>query len=100
MSSIGKTVVKKAGDKEVVCRELSVAGARQLLQPKPTLDVLSDVLFEDVRLGDLQVFTTLTSDEVGDMLPSDLRQVVEGCKEANPDFFAMLARLAKVQGGV
>lgn len=97
MSSMGKTVIKKIGAREVVCRELTVAAARLLLQGSAASDVLSDVLFEDVRLGDLLVFTNLTSDEVGEMLPSELIEVVAGCKEANPDFFAMLARLAKVQ---
>ncbi len=55
-------------------------------------DLIGDSIFEDIRLSDLPVFTSLTKDELEEMAPSQLRQVVDLCKEKNPDFFAMLAR--------
>lgn len=95
MSSMGKTVLKKIGGHEVVCRELTVAEVRGLMQQGVSGDLVEDLLFEEVRLGDLLRLTNLTKEQLDEMLPSDLRAVVDGCKEANPDFFAMLARLSK-----
>lgn len=97
MSEIGKIVNKRIGDLEVVCRELTVGRLRALLAAQPEMDVVRDLLFEDVRLGDLPVLTNLTIDQIEDLPPSALRLVVAGCREANPDFFAMLARLKQPQ---
>lgn len=44
---------------------------------------------------DLPVFTNLTAEKIELMRPSELRQVISACKEANPDFFGMLARQQK-----
>jgi hypothetical protein len=87
----------KIGEKEVVCRELTVAGARQLIEASSAGELVADALFVDVRLGDLEVMTNLKKEEIEDMLPSDLSAVVDGCKKANPDFFGLLARLSKAQ---
>ncbi|MDP2244014.1 hypothetical protein [Pseudomonas sp.] len=95
MSDLGKTVVKKFGDKEVICRELTVAGTRKLIESESSGDLITEALFEDVRLGDLEVLTSLTKEDIEGMLPSELAVVVDACKKANPDFFGMLARLAK-----
>lgn len=97
MSGLGKTVITKIDDKEVVCRELTVGGVRKLLGEESTYDLISDGLFVDVRLADLEVLTNLTRDEVEAMLPSELAVVVQGCKDANPDFFGLLARLNKAR---
>jgi len=35
--------------------------------------------------------------EINQMLPSDLEEVVAGCKEANPTFFRMLGALSKLR---
>lgn len=95
MSGLGKTVIRKLAGKEVVCRELSVAAVRGLLSSETRGDVLDEMLFEDVRLVDLPLFTTLTPEDVDMGLPSELDLIVEGCKEANPHFFGMLARFNK-----
>lgn len=97
MSGMGKAVMRKIGDREVVCRELTVAAVRQLLARTTPGDLVSAALFEDVALDDLPVLTSLTREEVDAALPSELETVVEGCKEANPHFFAMLGRLTKAQ---
>ncbi len=94
MSDMGKAVVKKIGDREIVCRELTVSGVRKLLVAAPPVDVVDAALFTDIRLGDLQLMTDLASDDIEAMFPSELAQVVEGCRAVNPDFFAMLGRLS------
>jgi|SRR5690554_36843 len=93
MSGLGKTVIRKIGDKEVICRELTVGQIRQLLASAAPSDLTGAALFEDLALGDLPTMTTLTEDDVANALPSELESIIEGCKEANPHFFAMLARL-------
>ena len=97
MSDIGKVVNKRIGELEVVCRELSVGRLRALLAAAPEMDVVRDFLFEDVRLGDLPVLTNLSIEQVEELPPSALSLVIAGCREANPDFFGMLARLKRPQ---
>lgn len=97
MSDIGKVVNKRLGELEVVCRELNVARLRALLAAAPEIDVVHDFLFEDMRLTDLPLLTNLTMEQVNELPPSALRVVIEGCREANPDFFEMLARLKRQQ---
>jgi hypothetical protein len=95
MSELGTTTLVMVGGKEVVCRELTVAGVRQLLGSQGTGDLVSEALFPDLRLGDLPQLTSLTPPDIDSMRPSELAEVIVGCKKANPDFFAMLARLHK-----
>lgn len=97
MSVPGGLIAVKVGDKEVMCRELTVAGARGLIATPGVGDLVIDALFPDLRLGDLPALTSLTLEDIDAMRPSELAEVVEGCKKANPDFFAMLARLRKHQ---
>jgi len=80
---------------EVVIRELTVQGARLILQPNPNSDLIGDALFTDMRLCDLEHLTSLKAAEIEGMFPSDLRKVIEACKAKNPDFFEMLARVFK-----
>jgi len=97
MSVPGGLLAVKVGDKEVICREITVAGARELIATPGQGDLVLDALFPDLRLGDLPALTSLTLEDIDAMRPSELAEVVEGCKKANPDFFAMLARLRKHQ---
>lgn len=94
MSQMGKVVVRRIGELEVVCREMTVGQLRGLIASELAGEVVGDFLFEDVRLADLQHMTNLTAEQVDALRPSQLREVVEACREANPDFFGMLARLA------
>jgi hypothetical protein len=96
-SAVGKTVIKKLSNgQRVPCMELTVGQARGLLQPRQGSDVVDELLLEDLRLPDLPLFTGLKVEELEQMLPSDLEMLVEGCKEANPSFFRMLAKLASM----
>lgn len=95
MSGIGKSVTLAIGARKVVCSELTVAQVRQLLQQEVSGDLVDEALFTDIRLPDLPLFTELTAEQIDLMLPSELEEVVAGCKEANPAFFRMLAALSK-----
>lgn len=97
MNNIGKSVIKKVGEREVICRELTVSQVRGLVMSTGDADLISDYLFEEIRLRDLPTFTNLTAEEVDAMYPSDLVAVVQGCQEANPHFFGLLAREAKAR---
>jgi hypothetical protein len=95
--AVGKSVIKKLSSRTVVCSELTVGQVRGLLQAKAGADLVDELLLEDVRLVDLPVFTGLPIEDIEQMLPSDLEQLVEGCKEANPSFFRMLAKVASLR---
>ncbi|MNP76620.1 hypothetical protein D3C76_1738910 [compost metagenome] len=60
-------------------------------------DLVSAALFTDLRLSDLPVFTNVQVDEVGRLLPSQIRELKNTIRERNPDFFEMLARLGSSQ---
>lgn len=93
---IGKSVIKKIGSRTVVCSELTVAQVRQLLMAESG-DLVDQLLLEHIRLGDLALITGLTGEEIGQMLPSDIDVLAEGCKEANPSFFRLLAKVESLQ---
>ena len=97
MSDLGSSVLIKAGEKEVICRELTVSGVRKLISTPGAGDLVTDALFTDLRLGDLPALTSLTISEIEEMRPSEVAAVIAGCKKANPDFFALLARLNQAQ---
>ncbi|WP_278439582.1 hypothetical protein [Pseudomonas oryzihabitans] len=98
MSELSSSRVLNLDGREVIVRELTVAGVRQMLMPDATDDVVGAALFEEVRLVDLQRMTSLSTEDVEALRPSQLRQVLDACREMNRDFFAMLARLASIQG--
>lgn len=98
MSELSSSRVLNLDGREVIVRELTVAGVRQMLMPDAADDVVGAALFEEVRLVDLQRMTSLTTEDVEALRPSQLRQVLDACREMNRDFFAMLARLASIQG--
>ncbi|MVW75394.1 hypothetical protein [Pseudomonas xionganensis] len=93
MSEMGAVVVRRIGELDVVCRELTVGQLRGLIGSAGDGEVVGDFLFEQVRLADLPRMTNLTAEQIAELRPSQLQSVVEACQEANPDFFKMLARL-------
>ncbi|TLX65069.1 hypothetical protein DN820_01790 [Stutzerimonas nosocomialis] len=96
-TAIGRSVIKEVAGRRVVCSELTVAQVRGLLQQGSAGDLVDELLLEDLRLADLPLFTGLVMEELERMLPSDLEVLVAGCKEANPSFFRMLAKLDSLQ---
>jgi hypothetical protein len=85
-------------DTPVTVRELTVLQVRNWLseaeQPKAR-DVVSEALFSDCSLGDLQRMTSLTAGQIDALRPSQIREVIALCKELNPDFFGLRALLVR-----
>lgn len=100
MSEVAGRKVIKIGGVELTVKELCVSEIRALLcsaEAENEDDALGDFLLQDLRLCDLMAFTTLTKDQVEQMLPSHLEEVLAECKAMNRHFFEMGARLAKRQ---
>lgn len=95
--AIGKSVIKTISGRRVVCSELTVGQVRGLLQQTSTGDLVDELLLDEIRLVDIPLFTGLSAQELEEMLPSDLEELVQGCKEANPSFFRMLTKAASPQ---
>lgn len=98
MSDLSSSRVLNLDGREIIVRELTVSGVRQMLLPDTADDTLGSALFEEVRLLDIRLMTSLTAEDIEALRPSQLRQVLDACRELNRDFFAMLARLASTQG--
>jgi len=93
----GRKVVEVGGI-ELTVKELGVAEIRALLLSAETeddMDALGDLLFPDIRLRDLMLFTSLTVEQVEGMLPSQLEEVIRECKAMNRHFFDLGARMAR-----
>lgn len=87
------------GDVSVIVRELTVLQVRtwlaETISPNGQPDIVDQVLFSDCSLEDLQRMTSLTREQIDQLRPSELRQVIALCKEMNPDFFGFMGRLVK-----
>lgn len=79
----------------VTVRELTVGEIRAWMKraAEGGGDVVDDTLLQEVSLPDLFSMTDLKADQVEGMTPSQLRQVVNGCREVNPDFFGLRDRI-------
>lgn len=92
----GRKVVSIAG-LEFTIKELTVAEVRALILDdglESEVDVAGDLLFEEIRLRDLLVFTSLTKEQVEQMLPSQVAEVLDQCKGMNRHFFALGERMS------
>lgn len=93
----------KVGDVTVTVRELTLneilgwLGEAATEQQESAFEVL---ILKDMSLRELARMTDLTREQMGDFAPSQLRQVVEVCKEVNADFFRVtgevVARMKQV----
>lgn len=99
MSTMGRTVVKTLNGVKFTCHELTVAELRGVLARQSSDDLITEALFAEITLADLLVFTSLTGEQVESFRPSELSEVIAGCREANPDFFDLMARLRRVGTG-
>ena len=83
----------------VTVRELTVSQVRSwlaaMVQPSDQHDIVDQAFFDDCALSDLQRMTSLSSEQIDQSRPSQLREVIALCKELNPDFFGFMARLVK-----
>lgn len=93
-----KGLVKKieVGGIEITARELLVSEVRQWLldlQSPSEIGMVDAMLFEEASLQDITRMSGLTLEQIDTLAPSQLRQVIEACKEVNPDFFGLRARM-------
>lgn len=93
MAELACSRVLNLGGDEVIVRELTVAGVRKMITAELSDDILDLHLFEDLRLRDLQLMTSLTVEQIDTLRPSQVEEVVKVCKEMNRHFFTMLTRL-------
>ncbi|WP_440467118.1 hypothetical protein ACKI1H_29155 [Pseudomonas sp. YH-1] len=75
---------------------MTVAQVRQLMDTI-TADLIGDSLLGGaLRLHDLAVMSSLTTEQIDGMTPSQLEELAKACREVNRHFFEMLGRLEKV----
>lgn len=81
----------------VTVRELTVLQVRnwlsELTKTPEEFDIVGLAFFAECSFGDLQRMTSLRPEEIDQLRPSELKQVVALCKELNPDFFGFMERL-------
>lgn len=100
MSRLTKDIQVDALNRRVVARELDVAEIRAHLAASGAVaegdfDVVGALLFPEVSFADLTAMSDVTGDELGRLAPSEIKAIIAGCREVNPDFFGMMARLVK-----
>ena len=79
-------------DRDVVCRELTVAEIRALFECAPA-DQVDAFLLPGISLTELAAMTDLSLEDMAVLPPSQLEKVLADCREVNPNFFGMQARL-------
>lgn len=86
----------QVGSQSITVREMTVQQVRAFLQDAAkggTTDTVDALILDDCELSTLRSMCSLTVDQIGEMKPSELEAVKDKCKELNPHFFAMLAKL-------
>lgn len=88
------------GDRNITIHELAVADMREYLRlaeaDELPIDPVTDLLFEDFSLRDLEAMTSLSVEDMDHMTPSEIYEVGEACKKVNAHFFAMADRANKL----
>ena len=92
------------GSRAVQVRELTVAEIRAWLKSaednQAEFEVVSRMLFDDCDFDTLALMTDLSVDDMADMLPSELREVVRECQKVNSHFFGMARRTGLLMEGL
>jgi hypothetical protein len=83
------------GERRITARELTLAEVRAWLADLSGVaaDLIGDDLFDGITLGELTRLCDLPAADAESMTPSELQFVVDACREANPHFFGLRARL-------
>lgn len=85
--------------KSIIVREMTVMQVREwmtaLQHQSEQRDLVSEALFADCSLADLQRMTSLTAADIDALRPSQVREVIALCKELNPDFFGLMGLLVR-----
>lgn len=86
----------------VTVRELTVGEVRAWLadaeaQVQRDVDGMPDIvglwLLDECSFGDLKRMSDISDERLNDLTDSDLRALVDACKDLNPGFFGLRARL-------
>jgi hypothetical protein len=97
------------GDHTITIRELTIADIRAMLVesiqqygdvvliPEQADLVLNTMLLPDVRLDELRVMAPMTQDVLDSLADSELQELRAQCRELNPLFFGMAARLEQAK---
>jgi hypothetical protein len=97
------------GDHTITIRELTVADIRALLVesmqqhgdvgliPEQADLVLNATLLPDLRLDELRAMAPMGPDVLNSLADSELQTLRDKCRELNPLFFGMKARLEQAQ---
>lgn len=84
------------GELRVTVRELTVGEVRAWMKRMAETgnpDPVDDTLIQEISLVDLQSMTDLEHEHLEDLTPSQLRQLLDACREVNRDFFALRERI-------
>lgn len=103
MSRLTKDVQIDALNRRVQVREIDVSEIRAHLRKSgealsgadDDFDVTGVLLFQDVAFSDIHAMTDITPDEIGCLMPSEIKVVIAACREVNADFFGLRARLLR-----
>lgn len=85
----------------VTVKELTVAEIRHWLKgleqvKEAGIDVVAECLMDDCSLADISRMSDLKLEEMDDLTPGEIGQVVAVCREVNPHFFRMRDHLLGV----
>lgn len=83
------------GERRISCREMLLGEVRAWLADvaSSTPDLIGDELIDGITLAELARMCDLDLAAADAMSPSEIAQVAEACRECNPHFFALRARL-------
>ncbi|AYC32728.1 hypothetical protein D3880_10160 [Pseudomonas cavernae] len=87
------------GDIRITVREMTVMQVRTWLSGEFSEEGLIDVaFFNDCAFSDLKRMSSLADEQIDALRPTQLREVIQVCKELNPDFFDFLRRVKVMSG--
>jgi hypothetical protein len=86
------------GETVVTVRELTVIEIRNWVASLEArkLELVDDMLLEDFSIRDLAIMTDQPTEFFENLGPSAIRTIIAAGKKVNPDFFGMVARIAKI----
>lgn len=91
--TIATTALVQVGRFEFSVKELTVGEIRSLISNVRHLSAVDVFLIDGISLSDLERITSLTSNDLNAMTPTEVRQVWDLCKKQNEDFFSLRRRL-------
>ncbi|MDO9625139.1 MAG: hypothetical protein Q7J46_14245 [Pseudomonas sp.] len=88
--------IVQLGELRVTVRELTVGEIRAWMKrtaESSTHELVDDTLIEESSLADLLTMSDLRTEHLEELTPSQVRQLLDACREVNQDFFALRGRV-------